>query len=149
MKISGQIKSLQIMFYAMLAGQIIFLFISVFLVQSGNIQLNENLFLVLFIVDLIIVAPAVVVGPMIYRGFINRSLSSKSNEEKFNFFRQGVIIKLALVEAPTIFSIVGYILTGSVVFLFLAVGVLVLFFFHKPSLEKFSEDFNIPLSELE
>lgn len=149
MKLSGQIKSLQIIFYAMLAGQIIFLFISVFLVQSGNFQVNENLFLIFFIVDLLIITPAIVVGPMIYRGFINRSLSSKSKEEKFNFFRQGIIIKLALVEAPTIFSIVGFLLTGSVVFLLLAIGVLILFFFHKPTLEKFAEDFNIPLSELE
>jgi hypothetical protein len=149
MKLAEQIKSVQIIFLALLAGQIIFLFISVFLVQSGNVKPNDDLFLILFIVDLMIITPAIVVGPMIYRGFIERANSKKLTQEKFVLYRQGVIIKLALVEAPTIFSIVGYLLTGSVLFLILAIGVLILFFFHKPTLEKFAEDFNIPLSELE
>lgn len=149
MKLAEQIKSVQIIFLALLAGQIMFLFISVFLVQSGNVKPNDELFLILFIVDLMIITPAIVVGPMIYRGFIERANSKKLTEEKFILYRQGVIIKLALVEAPTIFSIVGYLLTGSFIFLILAIGVLILFFFHKPTLEKFAEDFNIPLSELE
>uniref|UniRef100_A0A832DHC3 Uncharacterized protein n=1 Tax=Ignavibacterium album TaxID=591197 RepID=A0A832DHC3_9BACT len=149
MKLAEQIRSVQIIFLALLAGQIIFLFISVFLVQSGNVKPNDELFLILFIVDLMIITPAIVVGPMIYRGFIERANSKKLTEEKFILYRQGVIIKLALVEAPTIFSIVGYLLTGSFIFLILAIGVLILFFFHKPTLEKFAEDFNIPLLELE
>jgi hypothetical protein len=149
MKLAEQIKSVQIIFLALLAGQIMFLFIAVFLVQSGNVKPNDNLFLILFIVDLMIITPAIVVGPMIYRGFIERANTKKLTQEKFILYRQGVIIKLALVEAPTIFSIVGYLLTGSIIFLILAIGVLILFFFHKPTLEKFAEDFNIPLSELE
>lgn len=149
MKLAEQFKSVQIIFFALLIGQILFLFISVFLVQSGNVKPNYDLFLILFIVDLMIITPAIVIGPMIYRSFIERANSKKLLEEKFILYRQGVIIKLALVEAPTIFSIVSYLLTGSVIFLILAVGVLILFFFHKPTLEKFSEDFNIPLSELE
>jgi hypothetical protein len=149
MKLAEQIKSVQIIFLALLAGQIMFLFIAVFLVQSGNVKPNDNLFLILFIVDLMIITPAIVVGPMIYRGFIERANTKKLTQEKFILYRQGVIIKLALVEAPTIFSIVGYLLTGSIIFLILAIGVLILFFFHKPTLENFAEDFNIPLSELE
>lgn len=149
MQLAEQFKSVQIIFFALLIGQILFLFISVFLVQSGNVKPNYDLFLILFIVDLMIITPAIVIGPMIYRSFIERANSKKLLEEKFILYRQGVIIKLALVEAPTIFSIVSYLLTGSVIFLILAVGVLILFFFHKPTLEKFSEDFNIPLSELE
>lgn len=149
MKSAEQIKSVQIIFWALLFGQIMFLFISVFLIQSGNVKPNEDLFLILFIVNLMIITPAIVLGPMIYRGFIERANSKKLIEEKFMLYRQGVIIKLAMVEAPTIFSIVGYLLTGSVIFLILAIGVLILFFFHKPTLEKFAEDFNIPFSELE
>ncbi|MGQ9644010.1 MAG: hypothetical protein ACUVT3_09150 [Ignavibacterium sp.] len=149
MKLAEQFKSVQIIFFALLIGQILFLFISVFLVQSGNVKPNYDLFLMLFIVDLMIIAPSIVIGPMIYRSFIERANSKKLVEEKFILYRQGVIIKLALVEAPTIFSIVSYLLTGSVIFLILAVGVLILFFFHKPTLEKFAEDFNIRLSELE
>lgn len=149
MKLAELIKSAQIIFWTLLFGQILFLFISVFLVQSGNVKPNEDLFLILFIVNLMIITPAIVLGPMIHRRFIERANSKKLVEEKFILYRQGAIIKLALVEAPTIFSIVGYLLTGSVIFLILAIGVLILFFFHKPTLEKFAEDFNIPLSELE
>lgn len=148
MKVTDQFKSIQIIFYAMIAGQLIFLFISVFLVQSGNIRTREDLFLILFVIDLMIIVPAIVIGPMFYRSFMNRVNYGMSVSEKLNLFRQGTIIKLALVEAPTIFSIVGFLLTASVVFLIIAVGVLILFFFHKPTLEKFAEDFKIPLSDL-
>lgn len=149
MKLTEQFKSIQIIFFALLAGQLIFLFISVFLVQSGNISTNENLFLILFIVDLMIVVPAIVVGPMIYRSFMSRVKPEMSLTEKLNLYKQGTIIKLAMVEAPTIFSIVGFLLTGSFVFLFLAIGIIILFFMHKPSLEKFCEDFQVPFSELQ
>ncbi len=148
MKVNDQFKMVQIIFFALLSGQLVFLLIAVLLVQSGEISTNDNLFLILLIVDLMIVFPSLTVGPMFYRNFINKAKSGLSVEEKFNLYRQGIIIKLALVEAPTIFSIVGYLLTGSFVFLIIAVGVLVLFFFHKPTIEKFAEDFNIPLSEL-
>lgn len=149
MKLTEQFKSIQIIFLALLAGQLIFLFIAVYIVQSGNVKLNEDLFLIFLIVDLLIVFPAVVIGPLLYRNFINKAKTGLSIQQKFNIYRQGVIIKLALVEAPTIFSIVGYLLTGSFVFLIIAIGVLVLFFFHRPTIEKFFEDFDIPLSELE
>ncbi|MEP0861837.1 MAG: hypothetical protein HRF52_10425 [Ignavibacterium sp.] len=149
MKLYEQIKTVQIIFFALLTGQLIFLFISVYLVQSGNIKLNEDLFLILLMIDLMIVFPAIVLGPMLYRSSLNKAKSGLSLPEKFNMYRQGVIIKLALVEAPTVFSIVSYLLTGSIVFLIIAIGVLVLFFFHKPTIEKFAEDFNITLSELE
>jgi hypothetical protein len=148
MKVTDQFKSIQIIFYAMIAGQLIFLFISVFLVQSGNISTREDLFLILFVIDLMIIVPAIVIGPIFYRSFMNRVNYGMSVSEKLNLFRQGTIIKLALVEAPTIFSILGFLLTASVVFLIIAVGVLILFFFHKPTLEKFAEDFKIPLSDL-
>ncbi|MFN3872254.1 MAG: hypothetical protein ACK4R9_04575 [Ignavibacterium sp.] len=149
MKASEQIKAVQIIFFALLTGQIIFLFIAVFLVQSSNVVPDENLFLILFVVDLLIIAPAIVAGPMFYRSFISRVKPKMSLSEKFNLYKQGTIIKLALVEAPTIFSIVAYMLTGSLVFLILAIGVLVLFFQHKPTIEKFANDFDISLSELE
>lgn len=148
MKVNDQFKMVQIIFFALLSGQLVFLLIAVLLVQSGEISTNDNLFLILLIVDLMIVFPSLTVGPMFYRSFINKAKSGLSVEEKFNLYRQGIIIKLALVEAPTIFSIVDYLLTGSFIFLIIAVGVLVLFFFHKPTIEKFAEDFNIPLSEL-
>lgn len=148
MKGSEQIKIIQIIFFALLTGQLIFLFISIFLVQSGNIKTNEELFLILFIVDLMIVFPAIVVGPMLYRNILTKVNSEFSLQEKFNIYRQAVIIKLALVEAPTIFSIVGYLLTGSFVFLIIAIVVLILFFFHKPTIERFAEDLNVPISEL-
>ncbi len=149
MKASEQIKAVQIIFFALLTGQIIFLFIAVFLVQSGNVLPNEDLYLILLVVDLIIIAPAIVAGPMLYRSFISRVKPKMSLSEKFNLYKQGTIIKLSLVEAPVIFSIVAYMLTGALLFLIIAIGVLVLFFLHKPTIEKFAEDFNISLSELE
>lgn len=147
MKIKDHIKTVQIIFFSLLTGQITFILIAVYLVESNFVTTNEDLFLILFIIDLVIITPTIVIGPMLYRGFMNKAVSLPLTD-KINLYRQGVIIKLAFVEAPTIFSIISYTLSGSFVFLIIAIAILFLFYLHKPSVEKFSEDFNVSISEL-
>lgn len=143
------IKTTQIIFWAILTGQIVFLVIAVFLVQSSKIEANPELTFILMIVILMLVIPAIVVGPMVYRTLLTKSLHKKSVEDKLIAFRQNTIIKLALIEAPVLFSLVSFIITGNYIFAVIALAVLVLFVFHKPTTEKFAEDYKLSVSEVE
>lgn len=150
MKPTEIIKSSLIIFYALLAGQIIFLMISLYLVSANVVQTIPDLSLILTFTILIFISPLLVVGPIIYRKLISRNFDGvKSTEQKLILYRQGMIIKLAMVEGSSIFSIVCFLITGNFLFVIIAVLLISLFLLHKPTLEKFASDFNIPLSELD
>lgn len=150
MKTTEIIKSSLIIFYALLAGQIIFLLISLYLVSANVVQTIPDLSLILTFTILIFISPLLVVGPIIYRKLISRNFDSvKSTEQKLMLYRQGMIIKLAMVEGASIFSIVCFLITGNFLFMIIAILLISLFFLHKLALGKFASDFNIPLSELD
>lgn len=150
MKPTEIIKSSLIIFYALLAGQIIFLLISLYLVSASIVKSNPDLSLILTFTILIFLSPLLVIGPIIYRKLISKNSDSvKSLEQKLILYRQGMIIKLALVEGTSIFSIVCFLITGNFLFVIIAILLISLFFLHKPTIEKFASDFNIPLSQLD
>jgi hypothetical protein len=150
MKPTEIIKSSLIIFYALLAGQIIFLLISLYLVSASIVKSNPDLSLILTFTILILISPLLVAGPIIYRKLISKNSDSvKSLEQKLILYRQGMIIKLALVEGTSIFSIVCFLITGNFLFVIIAILLISLFFLHKPTLEKFASDFNIPFSQLD
>lgn len=80
MKLADQIKSVQIIFFALLAAQVMFLFISVFLVQSVKVNPNGDLLLILFIVNLLIITSFIVSGKLIHRRFTEGANSKKLTE---------------------------------------------------------------------
>lgn len=144
------LKSSLIIFYALLAGQIIFLLISLYLVSVGIIQTNPDFSLPLTFVILIFLSPLLLAGPIIYRKLISKNFDNiKSIEQKLILYRQGMIIKLAMVEGASIFSIVCFLITGNFLFVIITILLISLFFLHKPTLEKFASDFNIPLSQID
>lgn len=150
MKLKEILKSSLIIFYALLSGQIIFLLISLYLVSANLIETNSELSLIFIITLLFFLSPLLIVGPMIYRKLISRQYDNiKTLEQKLILYRQGMIIKLAMVEGASIFSIVCFLITGNYLFIIISILLISLFFLHRPSLEKFTADFNISLSELD
>lgn len=150
MKPNEIIKSSLIIFYVLLAGQVIFLLISLYLVSSNVVQTNPDLSLILTFIILIILSPLLVVGPIIYRKLISRNSDNiKSLEQKLILYRQGMIIKLAFVEGASIFTIACFLITGNFLFIIISILLISLFFLHKPTLEKFASDFNIPLPQID
>ncbi len=150
MKSNEILKSSLIIFYALLAGQIIFLIISLYVVSLDVIETNSDLSLVLIFSVLLLLSPLLIAGPIIYRRFIlSQSDKCKTLEQKLVLYRQGMIIKLAMVEGASIFSIVCFLITGNFLFVVIALILIILFAFHKPSSEKFASDFNLSLSEIE
>lgn len=150
MKLKEILKSSLIIFYALLLGQIVFLLISLYLVSSNIIPTNPDLSLILIFTLLFFLSPLLVAGPIIYRKLISKQYdNNKTLEQKMILYRQGMIIKLAMVEGASIFSIVCFLITGNYLFIIIAILLISLFFLHRPSLEKFASDFNISISELD
>ncbi len=150
MKLIEILKSSLIIFYALLAGQTFFLLISLYLVNSGIIQADSEHSLIFKFVIFFILGPSRVVGLVIYRKIILRqSADDKTMEQKMILYRQGMIIKLAMIEGASIFSTVCFLITGDYLFVIISIFLISLFFLHKPTIEKFASDFNIPLSQID
>jgi RsiW-degrading membrane proteinase PrsW (M82 family) len=137
-------KKLSIIFYSMLFSQIIILFIAIYLLSNNFIKTNSEISFILMVVFMIIIFPLIVVGAKVYRKIIsNNSVKNLLIEDKLILYRKGIILKLAFVEVPFIYSVTSFLITGNYVFIIFSIFFITLFYLHKPSEIKFSQDFNL------
>jgi len=128
-------KKLSIIFCSMLFSQIIILFIAIYLLSNNFI---------IMVVFMIIIFPLIVVGAKVYCKIIsNNSVKNLLIEDKLILYRKGIILKLAFVEVPFIYSVTSFLITGNYVFIIFSIFFITLFYLHKPSEIKFSQDFNL------
>ncbi len=115
------IKAIQILFYIIVAGVILFAAITAginFLQQSPVIgkSIAEILFFINCFIDII----CYTASQILYRKKIYAALQNDlSLMEKLNFYRSALITYLALCEIPALFAIVIYFLSGNNLFLFI------------------------------
>jgi len=130
-------RALSIIYYTMIAGLIFFVLISFFVVYSGIVKEQDK-----YLIDIFsIIIPAFVLGGImssniLFRNKLNKSKSKPLLIEKMNDYRSALLIRYALLEGPCFLSIIAYFLFGFNLFLFLAVIIILVFSFYKPSLNK-------------
>lgn len=137
------VKTLRIIFAALIAGLLFFAIVAVFLRQTG--AFNETFpyeILFLLIVALFAVS-SVGAGLFIF----NKSLAAireKGNlNDKLLDYRSALIVKYATTEAPSFFAIIAYLLTGS--FIILGIGLAIIAYFTSmwPTAEKIAAEMNL------
>lgn len=147
---NGYLKSLNILFLAMLMGMILFTGISVFLIQTNSeissFKDNQQLLQVL---ALGIAAFGYFFAARSFKTRILAMQNFSSLSEKAAAYRSACIIQWALIEGPTLFVIVCFILTGNYAFLGLVVLLLLLFMTMKPTKEKIFVQTGITGEELD
>jgi hypothetical protein len=150
MSLKEILKTTTIIFYSLLAGQLILLITSVYFVSSGIILTNIELLPVLIITVLLLTPPMLVIGPIIYRKMISNQLTKQQSiEQKMILYRRGLIIKLALIEGLSLFSIISFLITGNYIFITIFILLIGLSLMHKPSFEKFVSDFKLSSLEID
>ncbi len=150
---ASEIKALQILYTALLVGQVLFLIITSVLIFSGNFSADSSLGQYLFqisIVCIVIGLAGYFAGTALFRKKLEQlNNSSKSLMEKLNDYRGISITRWALSEFATLFSIVMVFVTGSPALLAVAVLLIVLFLTIRPSLSKAASDLNVSEMEIE
>ncbi len=79
-------------------------------------------------------------GNFLYNKQLNSIIQLNDFIEQFTKMRALIIMRLALLEGPTILAIIFYLLTGSWLFLLFAAVLLLLFLKLKPDKEKIIEE---------
>ncbi len=141
-------KQIRIIFYALIAGQLLYLIIALILGGNEAISTDKGFSTVLgFIIPVIIIA--LVIGSKVIYKHLSDQGRDVSFEEKINSYRNNNIIRLAMLESANILSITFYLLTGDFLYIGMFVIVLALSFMYIPGKEKFIEDFQLTGEDLE
>jgi len=149
----SEIKALQILYTALLAGQILFLVITSVIIFSGNFSTDfslRNYSTEILIVCIVIGLAGYFGGTSIFRKKMEQlNNSPKSLMEKLNDYRGISITRWALSEFATLLSIIMVFITGSPALLAVAVLLIALFLTVRPSLSKAVSDLNVSEMEIE
>lgn len=150
MQTTNAYKSLQIIFYALLAGQVLFLLIAIFLVKekiftSARNDL-ENIFLPLVVILALL---CMISGSRIFKARMQKLGDTRSITERLSEYRAICLVRWALLEGPCLFAIICFLLTAN--YLFVLIAILLLFFFCiiSPVKTKVAMDMGISTDELD
>jgi len=151
MNTGNGIKALTIIHKVLLAGQVLFTVVSFFLVSAKMLDpVPEELDRIFQVIALVLSAAGFFVGATLFK---NKILMLRNMEagakEKFSLYRAACIFQWALMEAPCLFCIVCFFLTGNYAFVALASVLILLFAMQAPSKVKIGFHLGLHDDELE
>ncbi len=142
-------RTLNMFYIAMLIGQIMFLAIILFLkIAVGDISSKGLSFPFSVLVPTLTIV-GFVAGNLIYRYKIKRANPKREITDKMQLYFTGTMIKLAIVEGTSLFSIVVFLITGEIYFLIFTLFLLTTFIVSSPSKQKAIIDLKLNLAETE
>jgi hypothetical protein len=150
MKQTSGYKSLQFIYFALLAGQVFFLMIAIFLIRQGIFIAArpglENIFMPLLVILALL---CMISGNKIFKSRIQKLSEISLLAARFSEYRAVSLIRWALLEGPCLFAIICFLLTAN--YLFLVIAALVLFIFGTmiPVKNKVASDMGITTEELD
>jgi hypothetical protein len=132
-----QIQTLTIIYFALLAGTVMFLAAGIFIVNE-NPPVNDDkefeMILKIVLVSLCVTGPFI--GNFLFFKQLGDARLKENLSEKLKIYQTGLLIKLSLIEAAGLFSIVAYILTGNMLMLAGYVFAFLMFLVNRPSVSR-------------
>lgn len=136
-------QTLNIIFIALLSGQTIYFLIGLFMIRSGNFEGFGGSNTIFMFITPVVVLSSIVASKFIYAKQVTEFDKSLPIEIKMVSYRTASIIRLALLEGANIFTISFMIITSNYFFAALFVVVITLFFFNRPTKEKFIMEYEV------
>lgn len=128
-------RQLQILFFAMLVGQILFALISYFVLKPELTADQDMANLMLYLVPAMAIG-AIIGSRLLFNQQIAAISSSTSLGEKLSQYRAASILRYALLEGAGLFALVSYLITGNIIFIGIALGVILFFLQFTPSINR-------------
>ncbi len=138
----GLLKTLSVLYFSFLGSQLLFALVA-FLKQSTTyfeFENSEDVFI--YAVPVLAVA-AFVASMLVYREQISTLTDKGSLPEKFSGYQSAYLVRMAFLEAASIFGIIAFMLKGNL-FSLVFTGLLILYFLTlKPSKDKVEADLDL------
>lgn len=130
-------RSLSILHLAMLAGQVIFVLVALFLQTTQAIKttaLTPEIDSVLRYIIPALAAGSIIAGSFLFRQKTAALKMLPASAEKYNGYRSACILRYAIMEAPSMVAVVVFILSGNYYYLAVSGVVIIAFIIIRPSL---------------
>jgi hypothetical protein len=141
-------RTLRIIFYALIAGQITFGLVIFFyhrmMQADAGLQELRNIFF--FIVPVFFIG-GYFGGKFIFNLRMKTARSRANLTEKMDDYRSSLIVRYALLEGSSLFSIVAFLMTGEIIFLVIAAFIITLFFTMIPTPARAITDLELDLND--
>lgn len=140
-------KTLNILHKAMLAGQVLFAVGCIYVLYTKTIvPSSQDLDKILQVVAIVFSAAGFFAGNFLFKRRLSQAREASAGlKEKFAIYRSACIMQWALLEAPVLFSVICFLLTGNYAFIALAAALILLFTILGPSKIKIA--FQLGVSE--
>ncbi|MBU2555344.1 MAG: hypothetical protein KKF98_12880 [Bacteroidetes bacterium] len=145
----GYFKSVKIVHFALIAGIVFFALTSIFLHQNGYKTFGEDLDGPFLIIVPLLALAGIFTSNFLYKKRINEIDKQLPLSVKLVNYRAALIVKLALLEAPSFFTVIAYLLTGNYIYLGIVLILLIVFLLYTPTKEKLINELELPLAEVE
>ena len=143
-------KTMLIIWIALIGGQVLFGIITFYLNNNGSYDPQEKDLKDIFIYLVPVFAVyGVIAGSIIFKKRLNSSKKKTGLLEKLNDYRAALIIRYALLEGATFFSLVSYLMTGDSLFLYISILIIAIFIIIKPSTENVINDLELNPGEIQ
>ncbi len=143
-------KSLQVLFFALMAGQVAFLLVAYYLVSQGVFvagmkQLENIMMPILIILSLV----CMISGNKIFKRKQQQLGNIPSLSSRFSEYRSACLVRWALLEGCCLFAVICFMLTSNNLFILIAALLLFIFGASAPVKNKVAADMGISTDELD
>ncbi|MEI6346593.1 MAG: hypothetical protein WCP69_01480 [Bacteroidota bacterium] len=143
-------KGIKIIHLALAIGQAFFLLVAFGLVQTGNYEIafqdSSNIFNYLVVIFGLL---GISSSFLIFKNRLNSCKEKTNLIDKMECYRSSLLIRYALLQAPSFFAIVFYLLTGTILYLAIPVIIIVIFILIRPTHQKAEIDLELNSTEVQ
>ena len=138
-------KGLNLIFLAMMVGQILFAGIAYF-ISLDKTDENDLYSIMIMVVPMVAIS-GFIGGRFLFQQQMQGISKNAALVEKMDKYRTASIIRFALMEGPAFLAIIGLIMTGQMVFLGIAALIIAFFYTLRPTRDKAIKELGLNMTE--
>ncbi|HWP82523.1 MAG TPA: hypothetical protein VNN76_07700 [Bacteroidota bacterium] len=144
----ASLSPLSIIFYALLASQLIFAAVVFFLTQSENLMppIQGNL-VIEFVLPVVIVLE-ILLARFLSARRIDAIRAESVPQRRMELYRTAFILKVAMLEGAGLLALVGYLLSQNLLFLAMFLLIVLVFLMNRPTTQSASDALGLSESQL-
>jgi hypothetical protein len=144
----NDLKAIRVLYFALLAGQVLFALIVTILVEAGILSNSLQSVTLLFQVAVLVIAATTVPASFfLFRKRLADISPEEGLDKKLEKYRAALILRMALCEMPALFAIIAYFLTTNRSFLWMTILLISNFLFIYPSRNRIIDQLQLSSSE--
>lgn len=132
-----EFQAIKLFAAAIIIGVVLFGGIGLYLEKAGHVPMAPSLNPAISYAGIIIAAALIAISFLFYKRR-SEAAADAGTTEKLNLYRSAVVLQYALLDAPAIFNVIAYLLSGNVQSLIIAGCCVAVMLSQFPSEEKYN-----------